>query len=426
MSAPTERSSQSRLPLCYFAMAHVALGTAFAVIAARPVTFSGFYYHPKMVAVVHLVTLGWITGSILGALYLVAPMALRARLPAGRADFAACWVYAVGVLGMVSHFWLDSPRGMAWSAGTVTLALLWVAARGWSAIVRARIPPEVKLHFYFAFANLAGAAVLGVLLGIDKVAHVLGGYVLTNVYAHAHLAALGWAVLLAMAVGYRLLPMLLPSALPEGPWVLASALALEAGAVGLTIGLLARNRWGVALAASLAAVGIGLFLSRVAWMHRHRRPAPRELARPDWGTLLALQALLYLALATALGLALAWGPAQAPWKLTLAPLYAACGLLGFLALLVAGVSQRLLPLYAWFLAYQATEHTVQPPSPHRTPVRPLQVATALLWTAGLPLLGAGLLLARPALVSAGGLVLLAAVLAGAVSTAAILRRGRAR
>ena len=424
MDAPTERSTQSRLPLCYFAAAHVALAAAFALLAASPATFSGFYYHPKMVALVHLVTLGWITGSILGALYLVAPMALRTALPARRGDVAAFVLYAVGVLGMVSHFWIDSPPGMAWSAGTVTLALLWVAARASHAIARAKIPREVKLPFYFAFANLAGAAVLGILLGIDKSAHFLGGYVLTNVYAHAHLAALGWAALLAMAVGYRLLPMLLPAALPEGPWVLAAALAMEGGVVGLTASLLVRSRWGIAAAASLVAVGIALFLSRVVWMHRHRRPAPRELRRPDWGTLLAFEALLYLALATALGLALAWGPAQAPWKLQLARLYAACGLLGFLALLVTGVSQRLLPLYAWFLAYQATAHTVQPPSPHRTPVRSLHAASALLWTAGLPVLGAGLLFADPQLVSLGGRLLLAAVLVGAAGAVAVLRRAR--
>jgi hypothetical protein len=405
-------------------LAHVALGEAFALLVAAPVTFSGFFYHPKMVAVVHLVTLGWITGSILGALYLVAPMALMAKLPARRTDFAACGVYAVGVLGMVSHFWLDSPRGMVWSAATVTLALLWVAARAWTSIARAKVPTEVKLCFFFAFLNLVGAASLGVALGIDKVSPWLGGYVLTNVYAHAHLAALGWASLLAMAVGYRLLPMLLPSALPTGPWVLASVLALEAGVAGLALALIARHRWGVALGAAAAALGIALFLSRVGWMFRHRRPAPRELKRPDWGTVLAIEALLYLAAATGLGLALAWGSPQAPWKVTLASLYAVCGLLGFLALLIAGVTQRLWPLYAWFLAYQSTGYAVQPPSPHHTPVRPLQAATALLWTAGLPLLGAGLFLSRPALVRAGSLVLLAAVLAGAVGAAAVLRRAR--
>jgi hypothetical protein len=32
---------------------------------------AGFFYHSWMVAIVHLITLGWITCSILGAIYIV-------------------------------------------------------------------------------------------------------------------------------------------------------------------------------------------------------------------------------------------------------------------------------------------------------------------------------------------------------------------
>ena len=37
-----------------------------------------------MMTVVHLLTLGWITGSIVGAPYVAAPLALRTPLVAGR------------------------------------------------------------------------------------------------------------------------------------------------------------------------------------------------------------------------------------------------------------------------------------------------------------------------------------------------------
>src|SRR6185503_7843074 len=70
------------LPVLYFGVAHVALALAFAAVAADPRGVSGFFYHARMLAVVHLVTLGWITASILGSLYLVGPIALRAEFPA--------------------------------------------------------------------------------------------------------------------------------------------------------------------------------------------------------------------------------------------------------------------------------------------------------------------------------------------------------
>ena len=424
MEPGRERPPHTRLPLLYFSLAHACLASAFAALALLPARFAAFFYHPQMIAVVHLVTLGWISASILGALYMIAPMALRTRLPVRAPDFAAFALLLIGVTGMAAHFWLDSPAGMVWSAGTATAALLWVAGRTAFALVPAPIPAAVKLHFFLAFLNLLTAAALGILLGLNKVRPVLGGYVLSNVFAHAHLAALGWGTMMVMAAGYRLLPMLLPSAMPQGRSLYASAILLEAGTLGLFFSFLARSR-AVALFAPLAAAGILAFLFHVAWMKRNPRPAPKELRRPDWGVLHAVQALLWLAVAAALGQVLAFAPAS-EWKLRAALVYGTLGLVGFLAQIVVGVGYRLLPIYAWMRAYEQAGFAVQPPSPHATPVRALQAANFLLWTAGVPLLAAGLGLERPPLVSAGGSALFAAVLLGGAGNLILFRRARAQ
>ncbi|HEX3126796.1 MAG TPA: hypothetical protein VH394_05655 [Thermoanaerobaculia bacterium] len=53
-----------------------------------------------------------------------------------------------------------------------------------------------------------------------------------------------------------------------------------------------------------------------------------------------------------------------------------------------------------------------------------QAATFLLWSAGVPLLAAGLGTIRPALVSAGASALLAAVILGAAGNLVLFRRAR--
>src|SRR4051812_40114378 len=58
------------LPVLYFATAHAALALAAAAVALDPRGVSGFFYHARMLGIVHLVTLGWITCSILGSLYI--------------------------------------------------------------------------------------------------------------------------------------------------------------------------------------------------------------------------------------------------------------------------------------------------------------------------------------------------------------------
>ena len=70
------------LPVLYFGLAHLSLAVAFGEVAIEPWKVAGFFYHPRMIAVVHLLTLGWISASILGALHLVGPDGVPALLEA--------------------------------------------------------------------------------------------------------------------------------------------------------------------------------------------------------------------------------------------------------------------------------------------------------------------------------------------------------
>jgi hypothetical protein len=407
-------------PLLYLGFAHLCLAGAFGVAAVDPRGLAGFFYHPRMLAVTHLVTLGWISSSILGSIYIVGPLAFRMPLPARRADFAAFGAFSVGVVGMVGHFWMASPAGMAWSAGLVTMAFAQVAVRVLAGLRTAPVPLEARLPVGLAFLNLLGAAVLGVLLGVNKVSPFLEVRHLDAVFAHAHLAGLGWGTLMVMGAGYRMLPMILPAAMPHGFWVYASAVLVQVGVTGLVVGFLAGGR-GLAAFALVAASGVGAFLSRVVWMLRHRRPAPAELRRPDWGTAHALQAMLYLLAAVALGVHLAFAPPSEA-GLQVAMAYGVAGLVGFLSQIVVGVEARMLPLFGWLWGFADRGHAGLPPSLHAAPVRPLQALVFGLWTAGLPLLAAGLALDRAGLVSVGAGGLFVAVLASLANIVVVLAR----
>ncbi len=419
-SSPRPRRTPPRLvPMLYFGLAHASLGAAFAVTAFDPDSLVGFFYHPRMLAVVHLVTLGWISGSIFGALYLIGPMALRTAMPAGRRDL---WVFAVfffAMTGVPSHFWIEEYSGVALSALAVLAVLAQVGGKMLRALRRAPVPWEVRLCFALAFTNGALAMFSGGLFAADRWRPFLPGAALDRAYAHAHLATLGWGVLMVFAAGYRLLPMLLPAAMPRGPGVVASAVLLEVGVLGTFGAFLARSAWlGVFAACSVA--GIAAFFAQVLWMLRHRRPPARGLLRPDFGVLQVFSALICLAVAGALGLVLAFSPETTETTLRLTVVYGVFGLVGFLSQMVVGVSARLLPLFSWLGTFAASGYREPPPSPHALPARRLQAAALVLWTVGVPLLAAGFYLERPGWVGAAGWILLAAVLVGGCSHGVVL------
>lgn len=208
----------SAIPLAYFTFAHFGLATALAALIARPEIPGGFFFHHRMVALVHLVTLAWLTGSILGAFPIVAPLALRLPMAVGRLDWTAFLAFALGTIGMVAHFWIDSYDGMAWSAGLVVLAIGWIAVRAWRGLPHATAPWGVKLHVALAFFNIIAAALFGILMGLDRSRSFLGITPLVAAYAHAHLAAVGWVAMMVVGLSYRLASAGYLGYLMRAPW----------------------------------------------------------------------------------------------------------------------------------------------------------------------------------------------------------------
>ena len=379
---------------------------AFAAIAADARAVTGFFYHSRMLAIVHLVTLGWITSSILGALYLVGPIAFRATVRANWLDYTAFTLVAVGVAGMVSHFWIAELRGMAWSTPMVAGGILLAGARLLPALFRGRAPRAVITHVALAFANIAAASTLGVLIAFDRIDSFLPGYVLTNVFAHAHLAAVGWASMMVVGVAYRLLPMVLPAAMPSGPGLWVTAILLQGGATGLFVSLLLRSRWSWAAAVAIVA-GFAVFLSQAIWMVRHPRPRPPAIPSPDPAVLHAAAAFTCLAVACGLGLWLAVAETTGH-TLRVAMAYGVVGLVGFLGQMVVAMGGRLLPIFAWYWASAAAGPSGPVVSPHDMPWRPGQYVVFALWLAGVPALAAGLAMDLVPVVRAAAWCLLAA------------------
>ena len=65
----THKGPAQLAPLLYLGTAHVALAAACVFAGMSPQSVAGFFYHAWLIGLVHLVTLGWITFSILGAIY---------------------------------------------------------------------------------------------------------------------------------------------------------------------------------------------------------------------------------------------------------------------------------------------------------------------------------------------------------------------
>jgi hypothetical protein len=187
-----------------------------------------------------------------------------------------------------------------------------------------------------ATASFALAAVLGMLLALDKDLPFLGGSLLTNLSAHAHLAAVGWVGTTICALSFRFLPAFL---LPEVDLTPAARrqVVLLAGGVTLLVALLLVRSALVPLAAAVVALAIVRYLALLARLVRARRMPI------DWTARHALASALWLALTLGVGLVLAMHGAEDVFGVRLAAAYGVAGLLGWMSNILIGVSYKLFP-----------------------------------------------------------------------------------
>ncbi|MEZ5964864.1 MAG: hypothetical protein R3F56_13545 [Planctomycetota bacterium] len=418
-----------RLPLVAFALAHLAALGAFASLVVDPWPFLATHLHPRVLSAVHALTLGWISLTAVGATWVVGHLALRMPLPAGKADGVALTLLLVGALGVVFHMGDGLWRGVGWSGLLSWIAVLWFSWRVLRGAARAGGPVVIRLHVAAAYVNLLVASSLGAAIAFAWLpAHLPPA---TALVLHAHVAVVGFAMTLAVGVGYRLLPMILPAAPPPESIMWTSLAALQLGVLALLARFVIAAPALMAVGALALGVGVAAFVVGVVHMLSHRRPAPRDLRRPDPAALLVLLSVLCLLGALALGLWLAARPAPASGPVVFA--YGSLALVGFLGQLIAGVGFRLLPWLAWRHAFDATPPPdsgagpgawTLPPPPNAMGSPAARWVAVAGWITGVSCLTIGLLVGAVGLLRSGGVALASAVVAGLFQLGSVVHAGR--
>jgi hypothetical protein len=317
------------VPFRYFVAAaafHVLAWLALLAGASDVPRFAGGLGWP--LAALHLVTLGVLVMSAMGASLQLLPVATRQPVRSKRGPALVFWLYAPGVAVLALGMGTAWPPLLAAGAVMVVVALAayaWLLGRN---LAGARGMPGVVAHGWVALASLVVVLATAVSLAL-----AYAGVTLLDragaIALHVAFAAYGFMGMLSLGLAYILVPMFVLSNSPDERWVLASC---GLAAAALVLSPFSRT---VAIFVAFGAVAIHVVLMMHALRTGLRREHGRafRLIRLAWAMLVAG---LGLALALALDVALPG----------LATLFGVVLIAGWLLTFLLGVLQRIAPFLA--------------------------------------------------------------------------------
>lgn len=319
------------------ALFFLLLGVSGVVLIADDLA-AGSFLSPRVAGVTHLFTLGWITTSIMGALYQFLPVALGEPIRSVRLGHVAFALYVPGLTSFVTGLLLARPALMLPGAATFGMGILLFTGNLAATLHRAKRRDLTWWALACADAFLATTLVFGLTLAGNLRWSYLGDDRMTALGVHLHVALAGWVLLVMIGVAHRLLPMFL---LSHGAGERYGKLAV--GLVASGAAMLAAlhhtpalfSRWMPAL---LIGAGCAAFLLQARAFYAHR-------VRPtlDPGMRLAAAALGVLAI----GLVLAWPVLLTHASARLMTAYIAAVLLG-ITLFITAHYYKIVPFLVWY------------------------------------------------------------------------------
>jgi hypothetical protein len=397
------------LPVAFVLTGILSLCLGLVWLVFRPDLLTTYHYNQDIIALTHLLVIGWVVSVVAGATYQLVPVALETRL---YSEALARWHFAlhtIAVIGMVwtfhtwnlkhvAHFGSVLSLGIALfvynlgrtlcrvhkrnvTAGAIAAALFWI-----SVAVLAGLTVATGKYFNSLEPGATSTGLGAMVLGLLKSCATLTAHFdpISTMHAHAHLGSVGCFTVLIVGVSYKVIPMFTLSEVQSRRRAALSLVLLNLGLAGSFFAILLRSPWKLAFT-GLSVLGLAFYALELAAILRNRK---RQAL--DWGVKYFLIAIGLLVPVSLLALVLSW-PALPLNGFTgqLENLYGFLAIVGFITLAIHGMLYKILPFLVWFRCYSRQVGRARVP------------ALADLYNARLQAWGCGFYLAGLAVTSVG-------------------------
>lgn len=306
----------------------------------------GHHFQPKLLALTHVATLGWISMIIFGAMFQLVRVVLDVKLYSEKLGNVQFWIYCIGIVGMVYGFYTFSVGyHFIASAVMVTVAMFLFIYNIFRTMMNVTKWNITGLFLITALVYLAITAISGLILGYNLGFPFISRIHFDYLKIHAHIGFIGWVLMVIMGVGLKLIPMF---GLSHSYSILPAKLAfvlVNMGLIGTSIEwFMTGPPWLLNVYIVLLILGIFSFIVQIVLILKNRLKLSLDIGMKH-----SAVAFGYAVIATFIGGMLAFSsPHDEAIRESAVLAYGLIIMIGFFSMLIVGQMYKIVPFLVWF------------------------------------------------------------------------------
>jgi cbb3-type cytochrome oxidase subunit 1 len=407
MQIASQNAPSPKVVVPHYVFGGVILFLTSVLIVIYPAAFTQHYFSPHLLAITHLLVLGWITMIIFGALYQLLPVIMEVKLYSEQLAKFSFGLLGSGTVLLAFAFWRFSFGTVMYIAGSLIVisVILFVINVLRTAQSSSKKVVErtfiVSSAIWLLFTVLAGLALaVNLTHPFLKVSHI------ELLKLHAHAGLVGWFIQLIIGVSSKLLPMFM---VVHGVSTKRLNFAFYTINIGLAVGIISlylQFKFGVLLSTLLVVAGIIAYLSFLIKSYKKRIKKQLDIGMKQTALSYAILVIpLFLIFTLIFNFEF-----LNTLTLPLSVAYGSAIVIGFITSLVMGQTYKTLPFIVWLKVYKGRVGKVVLPLPKDLYSEKVANAQVWLFAAGFVFLLIGISITSNMLVMLGGIVLLLSVI----------------
>jgi hypothetical protein len=401
------KNTSYRIVLPFYLYAALAFLTAAVLLLTATGSLNGHYFNPRVLAVTHMMALGWGTMIILGASHQLVPVLIEEGLYSEGLAYASFILAGAGIPLLVYGFYVFD---MGWPATTGALLVnAGMLAYLMNLVVSILKSRHENVHAVFVFTAVLWlflTTLLGLLLVFNFRYSIFPKDSLYYLSLHAHMGIIGWFLLLITGIGARLIPMFLISKHNDPKTLWKVYYLINAGLAFFILSFLfADSTYLFIIPAFLVAAGLFLFARYCYTSYRQR--IRKQVDNPVKLSLLSV-IMLVIPFVSLLLVILFLVFSSRQYNLIL--LYGFTIFFGWITAIILGMTFKTLPFIVWNKVYHKKAGLGKTPGPKDLFSDKVFNAMALTYLTGFVLFCAGILCAKWVVLNVAAVLLLVTAL----------------